>query len=66
MVDLKYDVLTAITVLSEVGCNHEAKLLAKKNKHYRDYLLILIKKEGEYHEAVKYIKYFCKTNRIES
>lgn len=53
---MKFDVNTAITVLSNCGCDDEALFLAKKNELHTVYLRILIEKKSDFEGAVAYIK----------
>lgn len=53
---MKFDVNTAITVLSNCGCDDEALFLAKKNEFHTVYLRILIEKKSDFEGAVAYIK----------
>ena len=55
---MKYDIVTAITVLDSCDCDEEALFLAKTHNYYREYLSILIKKKQQYKEAVKMIQYY--------
>lgn len=56
---MKFDVKTAISVLSNCGCDEEALFLAKKNRLHTVYLRILIEKKNDYEGAVTYIKSAC-------